>query len=549
MLKFDTPLRAFFLLSVILIILQLLCLGRYPSMGGDEILRSTTAYTLMTRGNFSTNYLHNVPGCGQNNFYPPVVTLLMYLSYLLFGFGVWQTGIVTLAAGAISSFVFFLLAKKILQDVKLSLLALSIFALNILTFRSWQSGRTEAPFILFLLLCVYLLYPSQERLVLDNPKYGNKEPQLEPKNNILGNIYHLRISPIDISLLLVGFFAALAFLTYYPFTVPLIFLLLYLLRYAWQGKYASTFLRKSQMILCVFLGAIPALVPQFLYIATNPKLFSIQILRRSKDYFTSPNFGQQFLLTIASGLETYVDYAKTYFGLLDIILGVIILTVSPFLITSKRERIPWIGLLIWIVFLAFVNKNMMYLYLTVSVPFFALGAVVLWKKLLSRSSKSFTVYFFRILLFAVIGINLLRLAVVGFTLFYQWRGRDYNTFIARVKSSLPNDAQIIGPGITWYALAERTSSLVLYSQGNQIPELETNERAWFNNVDNLKTITHVIIHKNFEINKRCNILNNYLHTNFVLEKTISLPFKPLFWAKNCPFDVAIYVRSDLVAQK
>ena len=132
-------------IGVMLVALHFLCMGRYPSIGTEDTYLSTTAYTLMEQKSFSNSYFHHVIGCQEKVFYPPATIFLIYFSYLLFGFGIWQTKLIALLSGVISAGIFFLLSRKIFKSLKTSLFSLFLFISQITVFRSWQSGRPRAP--------------------------------------------------------------------------------------------------------------------------------------------------------------------------------------------------------------------------------------------------------------------------------------------------------------------------------------------------------------------------------------------------------------------
>ena len=148
------------------------------------------------------------------------------------------------------------------------------------------------------------------------------------------------------------------------------------------------------------------------------------------------------------------------------------------------------------------------------------------------------------ILSAVLIVGLLRIILIGFTLGYQCKGRDYEDFNNRIERLIPEGAYVVGPQLVWYALAERASSLRLYTA--QMGGGHLRERvgeAFLNDPETLKPVTHIVIQEEIENGRAFPGLHQYTKSNFTLLENIKMPFKPLPWAKNSPLDVYVYARS------
>ena len=88
--------------AIVFLLIGLAGLSLYPLVWGDEALLNDPALQLVREGHFRSDVLKGFPNYGRFFFWqPPGESLLTAGSYLLFGFGVWQTRLPGVLFGAI----------------------------------------------------------------------------------------------------------------------------------------------------------------------------------------------------------------------------------------------------------------------------------------------------------------------------------------------------------------------------------------------------------------------------------------------------------------
>jgi hypothetical protein len=147
---------------------------------------------------------------------------------------------------------------------------------------------------------------------------------------------------------------------------------------------------------------------------------------------------------------------------------------------------------------------------------------------------------FMSLVYLTIAVGLARSALIGFTLIYQWHGRDYHAFDAQLRKLIARDAKVIGPQSIWYALAEQ-DDLWLYTQGEGRFAEVTGEHE-MNDPRKLTDISYIVLDENQTAN-RLKGLQDYTRANFHIVAKVSPAFAPLPWAKTPALDVEIYERN------
>jgi len=491
---------------IILVLINILCLGRYPAMGGDEVFYALTAYHFLNNGKFSCPYFFVQPGLSKVVYYPPIIILFIYIFYWLFGFGIWQTKIVSLVLGVGVSFLFFLWVKELTKDKRLAYFASVLFGSNILTFYTYQGTRPELPFIFFFLLILYLAYRENKRCF-----FG--------------------------FWLAIGISTGLAVLSYYPFAAPVLFISFYLwillikrhdLSLNDKLKGSAGFILGASIIFFMFI----------IFILKEPRIFQAQVLALSFGYMNIKTIG----VNILKEPVRYLDYSRIYFGYPDIFLGGLFIFIFPFMVKGNiYKKSIWVFSILWLSAFALFFSLKRPSYLIVLVPFVCAGLILIYQEIVNNlKGKSF--FIFKLFIYAGVLLNMLRLGLIAFTAVYQWQARNYQTLTASLQYIIPKEAKVLGPQLVGYALIDKASQLSLYSQGGFLRLLKDEEEKYFSNFENLNTFTHIIIQEVYLPPKRFAVLRDYLKSHFVLLKNIRLPFRALPWAKVGPFDIDVYVR-------
>ncbi len=479
--------------------------------------RAMPAYYFFKTGHLRVPEFAGTYGFHIQSLLPPIVPFLMSISYMVFGFGVWQTKLVSLLSGLLSSVIVFFLAKRTTKETGLASVAALLFILNPVTFIVWQSGRSDATFVLFMVLILYIGHVSS------------------------GQTNRQGLGSWAINGLLTG----LMVLTYYPFAFVALMVCIVLFLY-WVGVRSDLSLSQKTKTAVCFAGGFLCIMAFFIiYISRYPELFRLQILelgvRNLGLKYAHGDFMGYLFAALRNEIVRYKTYALLKMGFLSLLLGLVTLAGLPFVVREKFERrVLWPGFLIWVLFLVFYKKDLYFL--DIVIPFYALGAVALYKAVSSRPQPILSGAL-KMIVCGVLCVGLLRAGAICYTLVYQWSGRDYRAFGRVIQRLIPENASVIGPQVSWFPLVGRVSYLRIYTQGGKHPPEALGDED-FSDSEFLKDISHIITQDRYLQKSAKERLKSYISSHFVLLGEIDMPFRPLPWASQSPFDVDVYVRKE-----
>jgi 4-amino-4-deoxy-L-arabinose transferase-like glycosyltransferase len=492
----------------LIIVLHVLCLGRYPAIGGDDVVIASPALNFVRHGTLARP-IHHGSGFPVVDCYPPVPPLLIAASYAAFGFGVIQTKLPGLILGIATSLILFLIADRI-AGRRPAIVATAVFILDPVIFTTWQSGREEAPFefaVAAALLTSYLTIGA-----------GKKRRQC--------------------LWFLAGAFTGIAAAAYYPFAPAAVLVsLLGLLALVWCD--ASLRIHDKVAASAWFatgLGSISIVIG--VWISPHLAYCREQVLGMAPSYLASGTA----LRPMVGEWRRYWEYATREAGFPNLALGIVSLAMILWVVRQKWElALPCVGVIGFAVFLSiYAEKDSRYLATLVLLG--CIGLAVVYREIDGERFPRLGRWVVKPLVCLSIAIGILRSAIVAFTLIYQWQGRDYRAFDAEVRALVPYDASVIGPQTVWYALADGNTDLWLYTQGGGRFAEVTGETA-MNEQKALAPVTYIVIDERQTAN-RLSGLREYVHDNFRLVATVSASFAPLPWAKLGPLDVEIYARDS-----
>lgn len=492
----------------LIIVLNVVCLGRYPAMGGDEVIMGSTALNLVEHGTLARP-IHHGTGFPVADCMPPVNSLVMAASYAAFGFGVIQTKLPGLIIGVATAALLFVVTAGIAGQ-RPAVIATLVFILDPVTFTTWQMGRQEGPFVFAVAASIFAAY-----LTIGIGK---------------GRRVGLWI--------LVGVLTGIAGAAYYPFAaVAVIISMLSLWALVWRDT--SLRLRDKVTTSAGFATGLAAMtIAVSVWMSTHLAYCREQVLGMAPNYLGG-GFRSQFHVMLGEW-RRYWNYATREAGFPNLALGIVSIAMIPWAARRRWEVVlPFIGVIGFVAFLSiYAQKDSRYLETLVLLG--CIGLAVLYREIDSGEFPKLGLWLVKPLVCLSIAIGILRAAIVAFTLIYQWQGRDFRTFDAEVRALIPQDARVIGPQTIFYALADEDDDLWLYTQGERRFARQTGEDG-MNDPKALAQVTHIVIDEP-ETANRLQGLRDYVRTNFRLLATVRPSFAPLPWARVAPLDVEIYAR-------
>src|SRR3989338_1261491 len=478
---------------------------RYPAVGGDEVPASATAYNLVARGEFARSIHPGPAGFHLRDYFPPMPPLLIAISYWIFGFGVWQTKLVPLICGLATAGLVFLLANRLVPTRRSVLAATLSYVLNPLAFLTWHEARNEALFTLVIAAMLYLGYSTLTIPV------GRRQQ----------------------TWCLIGVVTGIMILTYYPFA-PLGGLVI--LPFLWAGIHQD----RRSTVFGFGVGLLPVLGVFIAHVLVDPHMFYTQMLGHLQHcYSATSGFAQVWTSFLAEG-GRYRAYATRLLAVPELLMGACVIVGLPRLARKypREWAALWIPLVLWLGVLSFHRTKELH-YLAAPSLFVAVGVAILDREIIAQSRRSVG-HLWNALLAGMLMIGLIRIAAISYTTAYQWRGRDYGAFTAAVRHVIPEHASVVGPQPAWSAWGDRPASPRLYTwggirRGGPTGELELNDPA------SLRTVTHIMLQGELLGQQgRLPGLREYVQAHCKISETIRLPFAPLPWARQSPFDMEIY---------
>jgi 4-amino-4-deoxy-L-arabinose transferase-like glycosyltransferase len=506
--RFVTP-RVLVAVFALIIVLNVFCLGRYPAIGGDDVIMGSTALNFVNHETLARPIQHGA-GFPVVDCMPPVTPLVIAASYAVFGFGVIQTKLPGLILGVATAVLLFAVTTGIAGQ-RPAVIATLVFILDPVTFTTWQTGRTEGPFVFAVAASIFTAY-----LTIGMGK-GRRE----------------------IIWFLVGVLTGIAGAAYYPFAaVAVLISLLSLWALVWCDR--GLRLRDRLTMSAGFVaGLAVVIIAMSVWVYAHLAYCREQILGMAPNYLGG-GFRSQFQVMLGEW-RRYWDYATREAGFPNLMLGIVSIAMIPRVARRRWElALPFIGAIGAIAFLSiYEQKDSRYLGTLVLLG--CIGLAVLYREIDSGAFPNLGLWLVKPLICLSIVVGILRAALVTFTLIYQWQGRDFRTFDAEVRALIPHDARVIGPQTIFYALADEDADLWLYTQGEPRFARQTGEDA-LNDPNVLAHVTHIVIDER-ETANRLQGLRDYVRTNFRLLAAVRPTFAPLPWARIAPLDVEIYARA------
>jgi 4-amino-4-deoxy-L-arabinose transferase-like glycosyltransferase len=492
----------------LIVVLHVISLGRYPAIGGDDVVIASPALNLVRHGTLARP-IHHGSGFPVVDCYPPVPPLLIAASYAAFGFGVIQTKLPGLILGIATAIMLFLITDRI-AGRRPAIIATAVFILDPVIFTTWQSGREEAPFefavaAAILASCLTIGAGKRRRQCL---------------------------------WFLAGAFTGIAGAAYYPFAAGAVFIsILGLWALAWCDE--SLDLRDKVAATAWFATGLAAIsIGVGVWISPHLAYCREQILGMAPGYLA---FGAA-LRAVLSEWRRYWEYATREAGFPNLALGIVSLAIILWAVRRRWElALLCVGVIGFAAFLSlYAEKDSRYLATLVLLG--CIGLAVAYREIDAGRFPRLGRWVVKPLVCLSIAIGILRSAIVAFTLIYQWQGRDYRAFDDEIRALVPYGARVVGPQTVWYALADGNTDLWLYTQGAGRFAEVTGETA-MNEPEALAPVTYIVIDERQTAN-RLSGLREYVHDNFRLVATVSASFAPLPWAKLGPLDVEIYARDS-----
>lgn len=141
-----------------------------------------------------------------------------------------------------------------------------------------------------------------------------------------------------------------------------------------------------------------------------------------------------------------------------------------------------------------------------------------------------------------LGAGVFRMLLIGYTLAYQWQGRDYAAFSRRLQEIVPAGAFVVGPQLAWYALESHVGHMQLYNQVPGVDKYDPSGIMELNRPKVLANVDYIILKRDVGLELGLSGMIRYMDRYFRLQEKIRMPFRPLPWAKLSPYDVEVYVK-------
>ncbi|GEM_PF-6341552 len=481
----------------------------YPAPGGDEVIYSVTAHGLTLGRGFSRYAMPGPHHYEVFDHFPPIIHVLMAASYKVFGFGIWQTKFPSWIAASSAGALIFILVKRLTKKGWLAEKALAIFSLNSLVGNAFVSGRFESLYMVFMMLALFAAFVGAGASV------AKKVPTL------------WLISGIATGLAIVSYYS------YAPLSVAILLTLSFLLP---RDPVHSRSLRRSAMIFS-FLGlAMVCALFYALHLSHRVDLFQLQI-GGQLDTYAGKSIGD-LIASIRSEPRRYGAFMFRWLGFADLIflIGAIGLMLRC---GQKTARCMAVCCLLWLAFLAVYGtkgpQSLSPVYL-----FAIIGFSISWdestsqKKVIDRLAS-------KMICGGVICFGLLRVALIAFTILWQWEARNYSDVEAQIHAHVPSSAKIAAPQTAWYALAGRVSRIHLYCQDFSRIGVQ-NGAASLNDPAYLKDFSHVILASTAIQQPGLEPFVKMTRSNYVLVYQRKKPFKKLPWTSEDPYFMEIYER-------
>lgn len=384
-----------------MLILVMMALSMTFLRGGplhvDEAWISDLPYTWVSQGIYGSPMFTGYLQMERLNLSQPVLfTAALALSYKLFGFGLVQSRLVSVAFAGLLVLLTYLTARR-LYDAKIGLISAGLLMGNPLIFRYARIARPEIMLTALGMLSVYLLISAIES--------GRRTGYF-----------------------LCGVVSGAAFLTHYN-GIVLVLAIFVMLLWEKDGKHVPWYTLGCGLVGAVFI----------LHISQDYALFRVQFfdsLAKSKTMFS-----------LGTILQSILGEQKRYFAKLEVIvpsaLGFGSLIYLGFAHRKPHCRLIRLTLLMLVAFgLMIQSKTIKYaclIYPVLSI-LTAVALIQLWK--------------YRALRMLALGALMVQVSLIGDAL-YKSALADYEGFSERMKRLIPPGAVVVGEFDFWFPLVQQ----------------------------------------------------------------------------------------------
>ncbi len=421
-------------ITLLYVLLFTFNLDKFPDVKMDEAWFSNPAYELASNGRLGTTMLqgwHNI----ENYTYwqPPAYLLQLAASFKLFGFGVTQARIVSVALGLVGVIFTYLLAKE-LYDKRIATLATLLLSSNPLYFAMSRLVRMEIAVTTFMIIALYLLV-----IAIRDPK---------PHKYFL-----------------CGVFAMLAMLSHPNglLGIAAIYFIVLILGVSRSdsaiGRLRSVFTERGVYLYCA--GLAFTMVPYLIYISLDFQSFLAQFMSNIGQSLSSlvgnilaePSRYSSFLEQFTSSSTGIVRLL----GLLAVLLLISLTILTLYRVMRNRnwgDKIILIFLLTHVILFTVIVSNKTDIYLTLLLPAWSIIVsatifhVLFKKKVIPLRSLSIVPLFVGILL---AGHILANYGAISYAI-YMNRDYNYDQIKEEVLKYVPKGSTIIGETTFWIAL-------------------------------------------------------------------------------------------------
>ncbi len=393
---------------IVLLLVYIGSIQKFPYTWVDEGWAAEPAYNLVYHHSFTMPSQTGWAGQEIATYsWPPFTYLAIASSYLLFGFGIVQTRLVSHVALLALLFFSYLFGKKITGKKETGLLTAFLLLVNHLVFYIFHSPRPDVFAGLFILLGTYEYYlwkqkPTRKNIFLSGLFFG-----LSVASHAIG-----AISAVGVGILLL--------------------------------VQKTNYTKKLQSLGWYILGGLLIALPYGAYILKHPKLFLLQLFGMHET--TSASFLKEHLL------REYVRYANTlhfywHFFLLLFIIGIVALFLQ-----KKTKELGYLAVLNIIGLAILLPNKSASQYLIAILPLATLGFVLLFDKQIIQKK------FLRVGIYIVLAGCII--TGLGAQTFIVYQHHSYQPYTVQ-ESFLPiiQNASVIAPLTYYYYFPKQLISL------------------------------------------------------------------------------------------
>lgn len=419
--KFFIQNKEIILLLSIFTILYSFHLDKFPNVWTDEAWFINPAYALVTLGKLGTTM--KVGAIANYTYWqPPVFFLLLAASFKLFGFGLIQARMVSVALGFLTVLFTYLLGKK-LYSKNVGLLASLLLISNPLFFYICRQSRMDIAVVCFTLIALYFIYIALK--------------ESKP--------FYYFVSSL---------FAMISILSHPNGLLGLVAIILIILVYKVDFKGLKLNLKFKEIISFIF-GIILPLIPYLIYISYDFPEFKNQF---NSNIGSSTSNLLTNLITEPSRYILLLSFLNNIEGILlkfMIVTGVILTICGLYYILKDRsfnEKFLIIILLTHITLFALIVANKLnYWYLGIILPYWMILILLPFKNINLFRNNGLKLNFLKILLIIFLFVNFMGIYhMIPISSNYNYLEIEYE-----VQKYIPEGSVVVGEPAYWIALTNK----------------------------------------------------------------------------------------------